>query len=220
MGTIRPAPVAGLDPAHSSRTFGYCVVKRLTDILGSAAALMLLSPLLAVIAIAIKLTSPGPVFYRWPVVGWGGQYFTGYKFRTMVPGADKLKAQLLAHNEMQGPVFKMKDDPRITPIGRILRKFSLDELPQLWSVLTGDVSLVGARPSLQSEWVEFEDWQRRKLSVQPGMTCLWQVSGRNDIDDFDEWVKLDLEYIDNWSLWLDLRILVMTIPAAVRGTGT
>ena len=205
---------------HSSRTFGYRVVKRVTDILGSAAALILLSPLLAVIALAIKLSSPGPILYRWKVVGQGGRYFTGYKFRTMVPGADKLKAQLLAQNEMQGPVFKMKDDPRITPVGRILRKFSLDELPQLWSVLKGDMSLVGPRPPLQSEWVEFEDWQRRKLSVKPGMTCLWQVSGRNDIDEFDEWVKLDLEYIDNWSLWLDLRILVMTIPAAVRGTGT
>ena len=210
---MKPIPVI-------KRPFFARALKRTIDIIGSGMGLVILSPLLLVIAIAIKLTSPeGPVLYRWKVVGMGGRYFTGYKFRTMVPNADEIKKELLAQNEMKGPVFKMTHDPRITPVGRFLRKYSLDELPQLWSVLKGDMSLVGPRPPLQTEWVHFEDWQRRKLSVKPGMTCLWQISGRNDIDDFDEWVKLDLEYIDNWSLWLDFKILLLTIPAAIKGTG-
>jgi len=194
-------------------------LKRLFDIVVSALLLLLLSPLLTLIALAVWLASGRPILYRWPVVGLGGRPFTGYKFRTMVKDADRLKAQLLAHNEMQGPVFKMTNDPRVTPIGRVLRKFSLDELPQLWSVLKGDMSLVGPRPPLQSEWVHFEDWQRRKLSVKPGITCLWQVSGRNEIRDFDDWVRMDLQYIDNWSFWLDLEILLRTIPAVLFGRG-
>ena len=195
------------------------VVKRLVDIVGSGSLLLATSPLLGAIALAVKLSTPGPVFYRWQVVGQGGHPFTGYKFRTMVVNADELKAQLAAANEMTGPVFKMRDDPRITPIGRFLRKYSLDELPQLWSVLKGDMSLVGPRPPLQTEYAQFTDWQKQKLSVKPGMTCLWQVSGRNDIRDFDEWVRLDLDYIRNWSLWLDLKILVETIPAVIRARG-
>ncbi len=195
------------------------VAKRLVDIVGSGSLLLATSPLLGAIALAVKLSSPGPVFYRWQVVGQGGRPFTGYKFRTMVVNADELKAQLAAANEMTGPVFKMRDDPRITPIGRVLRKYSLDELPQLWSVLKGDMSLVGPRPPLQTEYAQFTDWQKQKLSVKPGMTCLWQVSGRNDIRDFDEWVRLDLDYIRNWSLWLDLKILVETIPAVIRARG-
>lgn len=193
--------------------------KRLLDLVGAGAALVLLSPLFAVIAIAVRRSSPGPVIYHWRVVGRGGRPFTGYKFRTMVVDADRRKADLLARNEMTGPMFKMERDPRITPLGRVLRRYSLDELPQFWSVLKGDMSLVGPRPPLQSEWERFEPWQRRKLSVKPGITCLWQVRGRNDIRDFDDWVRLDLEYIDRWSLWLDCKILLQTVPAVLRGTG-
>ncbi|MBM4457718.1 MAG: sugar transferase [Chloroflexi bacterium] len=193
--------------------------KRLLDITVSALFLALLCPLLLIIALTILLTMGRPVLYPWRVVGQGGRSFTGYKFRTMVRDADKLKAALLARNEMTGPVFKVKDDPRVTPLGRVLRKFSLDELPQLWSVLKGDMSLVGPRPPLQSEWPHFQEWQCRKLSVKPGMTCLWQISGRNDINDFDEWVRMDLEYIDHWSLWLDLKILLLTLPAVLLGRG-
>jgi len=194
-------------------------VKRAIDLVGAGVLLGLLSPLFAAIAAAVKLTSAGPIFYRWQVVGKDGQAFTGYKFRTMVRDADALKAQLLAANEMSGPVFKMRRDPRITSVGRILRKLSLDELPQLWSVLKGDMSLVGPRPPLQTEYARFTDSQKRKLAVTPGITCLWQISGRNDISDFDEWVRLDLEYIRDWSLWLDVKILLRTIPAVLRGRG-
>jgi exopolysaccharide biosynthesis polyprenyl glycosylphosphotransferase len=194
-------------------------IKRAVDVLVSSGLLLALSPLLAAIALVVKLADGGPVLYRWQVVGQAGRPFTGYKFRTMVVDADALKAKLLAANEMSGPVFKMRDDPRITPPGRFLRRYSLDELPQLWSVLVGDMSLVGPRPPLQSEYARFSEWQRQKLAVKPGITCLWQISGRNEIRDFDEWVRLDLEYIRNWSLWLDLRILLMTIPAVLRARG-
>jgi exopolysaccharide biosynthesis polyprenyl glycosylphosphotransferase len=195
------------------------LAKRTMDMVASAILLVLLAPLFLIIAVAIKLTSPGPVFYKWKVMGLNKKPFSGYKFRTMVQNADELKAQLVAANEMSGPVFKMKNDPRVTPVGRILRKFSLDELPQLWSVLKGDMSLVGPRPPLVTEVNRFERWQRRKLSIRPGITCLWQVNGRSHITDFDEWARLDLEYIDNWSLWLDFRILVQTIPVVLLGRG-
>ncbi|MFN8557900.1 MAG: sugar transferase [Dehalococcoidia bacterium] len=195
------------------------LVKDTIDVIGAALGLLALAPLFAVLAVLVKRSSPGPVFYRWRVVGRGGRPFTGYKFRTMVADADARKAGLLARNEMSGPMFKMADDPRVTPLGRTLRRYSLDELPQLWSVLVGDMSLVGPRPPLQTEWARFEPWQRRKLAVRPGITCLWQVQGRNAIRDFDDWVRLDLEYIDSWSLWLDLRILGQTLRAVVRGTG-
>jgi lipopolysaccharide/colanic/teichoic acid biosynthesis glycosyltransferase len=137
----------------------------------------------------------------------------------MVVNADRLKEQLLEQNEMEGPVFKLKADPRVTGVGRILRKFSLDELPQLWSVFKGDMSLVGPRPPLQGEYAQFTEYQKQKLAVKPGITCLWQISGRNEIRNFDDWVRLDLEYIQTWSLWLDFKILLLTIPAVVRGTG-
>jgi exopolysaccharide biosynthesis polyprenyl glycosylphosphotransferase len=194
-------------------------LKRLLDVVVSAALLVVLSPLFLLIALAIKLDSKGPVLYRWKVVGQGGRPFTGYKFRTMVVNADRLKEQLLAQNEMKGPVFKLKADPRVTGVGRILRKFSLDELPQLWSVFKGDMSLVGPRPPLQGEYAQFTEYQKQKLAVKPGITCLWQISGRNEIRNFDDWVRLDLEYIQTWSLWLDFKILLLTIPAVVRGTG-
>lgn len=194
-------------------------IKRVFDFAAALAALVVLSPVLLGIALLIKLTSRGPVLYRWQVVGQGGQAFTGYKFRTMVENADLLKNDLMAQNEMQGPVFKMQNDPRITPVGRILRKYSLDELPQFWSVLKGDMSLVGPRPPLQSEYANFTAYQKQKLAVKPGLTCLWQISGRNEIRDLDEWVRLDLEYIQNWSLWLDLKIMLLTARAVLRGTG-
>ena len=208
-----------MEPAACTTTFRYRVVKRLIDIVLSAGALIVLSPLILVLALWVRASSPGPAFYRWEVVGFGGHPFRGYKFRSMVANADALKAALGERNEMSGPVFKMRDDPRITPIGRWLRRYSLDELPQLWSVLKGDMSLVGPRPPLQTEWVLFEDWQRRKLSVVPGITCLWQARGRNDVSDFADWARLDLEYIDSWSLGLDFRIILETVAAVFRGTG-
>ncbi len=195
--------------------------KRLFDFVVSFILLLLLSPLFALIAIAIKLTTPHlPVLYRWRVVGRNGAEFTGYKFTTMMADADDQKANLQHHNEMTGPVFKMKKDPRVTPLGRFLRKYSLNELPQLWSVLKGDMSLVGPRPAFRHELDRYEFWHKRKLSIQPGMTCLWQVRGRNKISNFDDWVRMDLEYIDNWSLWLDFKILLRTAWAVVAGTGS
>jgi exopolysaccharide biosynthesis polyprenyl glycosylphosphotransferase len=194
-------------------------VKRVTDILVSGILLILFSPVFLMVAIAIKLDSRGPVFYKWKVVGHNRKELTGYKFRSMVPAADRLKAKLISNNEMKGVVFKMKNDPRITRVGRFIRKYSIDELPQLYNVFKGDMSLVGPRPPLQSEIDAFANWHRRKLSVKPGITCLWQVSGRNRITDFDEWVKLDLQYIDNWSLWLDAKIMARTIPAVLMKKG-
>lgn len=174
---------------------------------------------MVVVSLAVRLTSPGPAFYKWKVVGEKGRYFTGFKFRSMYQNADEIKAKLMAHNEMGGPVFKMTDDPRVTPLGRILRKFSIDELPQLWSVINDDMSLVGPRPPLQSEYEQFTDWQKQKLEVKPGITCIWQTTGRNDIRDFDEWVGLDLKYIQERNLKLDMRILLDTVKCALKGTG-
>jgi len=195
------------------------IIKRLADVMIAGSLLVLLSPLLGAIALIVRHTSGSPVLYRWQVVGQYGLPFTSYKYRTMVPNADELKPLLMANNTMGGPVFKMPDDPRITPVGRLLRRYSLDELPQLWSVLKGDMSLVGPRPPLQSEYARFTEAQRQKLAVRPGITCLWQVSGRNNVQDFDEWVRLDTQYIREWSLWLDFKILLRTIPAVVRATG-
>jgi exopolysaccharide biosynthesis polyprenyl glycosylphosphotransferase len=196
-------------------------LKRFIDIVVSATLLVVLAPLLAAIALAIKLTTPElPVFYRWQVVGFKGRRFTGYKFSTMVADADSRREALKDRNEMQGPVFKIKADPRVTPLGRVLRKFSLNELPQLWSVLKGDMSLVGPRPAFPHELERYELWHKRKLCVRPGITCLWQVRGRNRISQFDDWVRMDLEYIDNWTLWLDIKILVRTLWAVVAGTGS
>jgi exopolysaccharide biosynthesis polyprenyl glycosylphosphotransferase len=212
-------PSVILKPSHVDSDALF--VKRLFDGVVSLTLLVLLSPLFLVIAIAIKLTTPRlPVFFRWRVVGYKGRPFVGYKFTTMRADAESLRADLMHLNEMQGPVFKIKDDPRVTPIGRFLRKHSLNELPQLWSVLKGDMSLVGPRPVFPHELAGYELWHKRKLSVRPGITCLWQVSGRNQISNFDDWVRLDLEYIDNWSLWLDFRILVRTAWAVVAGSGS
>lgn len=195
------------------------LLKRLLDIVVSTLLLVLLLPFFILIAIMIKWTSKGPVFYHWHVVGQNNRNFTSYKFRTMIENADKLKDELLNQNEMEGPVFKIKNDPRITSVGRLLRKYSIDELPQLWSVLKGDMSLVGPRPPFRSEIDRCQLWQRRKISFKPGMTCLWQVSGRNQISDFSDWCRMDLEYIDNWSLWLDFKILFRTVCVVFKGTG-
>jgi lipopolysaccharide/colanic/teichoic acid biosynthesis glycosyltransferase len=195
------------------------LVKRTLDVVLAATLLVLFFPVLSLIGLAVRLTSEGPILYRWRVVGQGGRPFTGYKFRTMVANADAIKARLQEMNEMSGPVFKIRGDPRITPFGNFLRLSSLDELPQLWSVLKGEMSMVGPRPPLQSEYPLFTPWQRQKLLVKPGITCLWQVRGRSQISDFDEWVRLDLEYIEHWSLWLDLKILVLTVPAVLLARG-
>lgn len=195
------------------------LVKRLFDVVLAGVGLILLAPLFLLLAAAIIVDSGWPIFYPWRVIGERGRRFTGYKLRTMVRDADELKARLADRNEMQGPVFKIRDDPRVTRLGRFLRRYSLDELPQLWSVLAGDMSLVGPRPLSADEFIAATPLQRRKLSVKAGITCLWQVGGRNEIGDFDDWVQLDLKYIATWSLMLDLRILMNTIPVVFRGTG-
>ncbi len=194
-------------------------VKRLTDVVLSIAALVAFAPLFAFVALLVRLSSPGPIFHGSNLVGQNGKPFVAWKFRTMVPNANALMPSLLALNEMTGPVFKIRDDPRVTRIGRWLRKFSLDELPQLYSVVKGDQSLVGPRAASSHEFERYEFWHMRKISVKPGITCFWQVRGRNVISNFDEWIKMDLEYIDNWSLWLDFKILVRTLVVVVKGTG-
>jgi len=196
------------------------LAKLLMDFVGALLLLALVSPLLALAALLIKLTSPGPVLFRQQRSGLNGHPFTMLKFRTMATDAEQRKHELAAFNEMDGPVFKVSNDPRITPAGRWLRKYSVDELPQLWNVLRGEMSLVGPRPLPVDEVRRFNHLaHRRRLSVKPGLTCLWQVSGRNEVKDFKDWVRLDLEYIDNWSLWLDFKILLLTIPAVLLGTG-
>ncbi len=194
-------------------------LKRLLDIAGSAAGLWVLSPFLLVIAALVKLTSRGPVFFRQVRVGLHGKKFNMLKFRSMVSNAEELKAKLLAQNEQSGPVFKMKHDPRVTPLGRILRKYSIDELPQLVNVLRGDMTLVGPRPPVPQEVAQYEPWQHRRLSVPPGLTCLWQVSGRNNVA-FDDWMYLDLQYIDHWSMGQDIGLILKTVPAVVSGRGS
>jgi len=196
------------------------VVKQAMDVMGAFIFLLCFSWLFLFIALWIKLTSPGPILFRQQRSGLNGRPFTIFKFRTMVTNADQFQHELSAMNEMTGPVFKVTNDPRITPTGKFLRKYSLDELPQIYNVLRGEMSLVGPRPLPVDEVKRFENLShRRRLSVKPGLTCLWQVKGRNQINDFREWVRLDLEYIDNWSLGLDFKILLMTIPAVLRGTG-
>jgi exopolysaccharide biosynthesis polyprenyl glycosylphosphotransferase len=196
------------------------LVKALIDRVGAFLLLLPTSIVMLIAAAAIKLTSPGPVVFRQVRAGKHGKPFTMYKFRTMVTDAEMLQSELMAFNQMSGPVFKIERDPRVTPLGRYLRKWSVDELPQLFNVLQGHMSLVGPRPLPIYEVEKFENTaQRRRLSVKPGLTCLWQVSGRNQVTDFHEWVRLDLKYIDNWSIWLDIKILIMTIPVVILGFG-
>jgi len=198
---------------------GALVGKRMFDVMVSGIILLACLPLFIVVAILIKLTSAGPVFFKQTRVGLNGRTFQLYKFRTMVKDAELKLHELMVHNEMNGPVFKMSNDPRITPLGRALRKLSIDELPQFWNVLIGTMSIVGPRPPLVQEVKQYDPWQRRRLSMRPGITCLWQVSGRNKIVDFAKWVKMDLDYIDDWSFWLDVKIFFKTIPVALFGIG-
>jgi lipopolysaccharide/colanic/teichoic acid biosynthesis glycosyltransferase len=194
-------------------------LKRTVDIVLSAAALIALLPLFAILAALIKLTSAGPVFFEQPRVGCQGRIFKMLKFRSMVVNAEELKPRLAAQNESSGPVFKMRSDPRVTSIGRFIRKYSLDELPQLINVLAGDMSLVGPRPPVPSEVLRYEPWQYRRLSVRPGLTCLWQVSPDRYRISFDDWMRLDLSYIDRWTLRLDLELILLTFGVVLRGTG-
>jgi exopolysaccharide biosynthesis polyprenyl glycosylphosphotransferase len=199
----------------------WLAVKRVLDVCVSVLLLILLSPLFLAIAIAIKLTTRElSVFYPWRVVGYRGRRFTGYKFTTMIADADAEREKLADLNEMTGPVFKIANDPRVTQLGKFLRKYSLNELPQLWSVLKGDMSLVGPRPAGPHELQRYELWHKRKLSAKPGITCFWQVRGRNSISNFDDWVRLDLEYIQTRSFWVDCKILARTAWVVVRGTGS
>ncbi|HEV2844792.1 MAG TPA: sugar transferase, partial [Thermoanaerobaculia bacterium] len=194
------------------------MAKRGLDVVLASLLLMLAMPIVGLIALVIKLTSGGSVLFRQTRCGLNGRIFTLYKFRTMVADAEERRLDLLHLNEMNGPVFKLRSDPRVTSFGRFLRRFSLDEVPQFWNVLRGDMSLVGPRPPIPEEVAKYQRWQRRRLAMKPGLTCLWQVSGRNDLD-FDRWMQLDLEYIDSWTPLLDLKILLKTIPAVLSGKG-
>jgi len=195
------------------------VVKRILDVILSSILLVLLAPLLAIVALLIKLSSKGPVFFRQERMALNKRKFLIFKFRTMVPYAEMMLAGLEEKNEVSGPVFKIRRDPRITPIGKVLRRTSIDELPQLFNVLIGDMSLVGPRPLPVRDYEGFsEDWHRRRFSVRPGITCLWQVSGRSSLP-FEQWMKLDMQYLDEWSLWLDIKILARTVSAVLKGSG-
>lgn len=194
-------------------------LKRSFDLVVSGLLLLILSPIFLIIYLAVKISSHGPVFFVQKRVGLNGRLFDLYKFRSMFADAEEQLDQLRRYNEMEGPAFKMTDDPRITRVGKFLRRYSLDELPQLWNVFIGDMSLVGPRPPVPGEVNTYQRKFRRRLSMRPGITCTWQVSGRNEIKDFESWVKLDLEYIDNWSLLRDLKLLLRTIPAVIIGTG-
>lgn len=196
------------------------LAKQTVDIFGAFMFLALLSPFFLLFTILVKLTSPGPIFFKQQRSGLNGRPFTMLKFRSMINNAEQRKAELEMLNEMTGPVFKVTNDPRVTRLGRFMRKWSIDEWPQMLNVLIGDMSLVGPRPLPVDETRRFNDLShRRRLSVKPGLTCLWQVNGRNKVTDFRDWVRLDLEYIDNWSLWLDFKILFLTIPVVIMGTG-
>jgi exopolysaccharide biosynthesis polyprenyl glycosylphosphotransferase len=195
------------------------VVKRIVDFSVALVAIIAIFPVMLLAALLIKVTSAGPILFAQKRVGHNKRKFMMYKFRTMVVDAEKQMDRLQHLNEVSGPVFKIKHDPRVTPIGRLLRKTSIDELPQLFNVLKGDMSLVGPRPLPVRDYERFsEDWHRRRFSVRPGITCLWQVNGRSSIA-FDKWMELDMQYIDKWSLWLDLKILAKTIPALLKGSG-
>ena len=193
-------------------------VKRAIDLTVASLLFLATLPIQALAALAIKLSSPGPVYFRQTRCGLNGRLFKLMKFRTMYEGAEDHLHEISHLNEMTGPVFKASKDPRLTLVGRILRRLSIDELPQLWNVIRGNMSLVGPRPPLPEEVARYAPWQRRRLSMAPGITCLWQVSGRNELD-FDRWMELDLKYIDTWSPMLDLKILLKTVPAVLSGKG-
>lgn len=193
-------------------------LKRVLDVGLSLLLVVLGMPVMLGIAMVLKITQGGEVLYSQTRCGLNGRRFKIYKFRTMVEGAEEKKLELMHLNEMDGPVFKLRQDPRVTTFGRFLRRFSLDELPQFWNVLRGEMSLVGPRPPIPDEVAKYQRWQRRRLSMKPGLTCLWQISGRNQID-FERWIRLDLEYIDSWTPWLDMQILLKTVPAVLSGRG-
>jgi exopolysaccharide biosynthesis polyprenyl glycosylphosphotransferase len=193
-------------------------LKRLVDLLLSGIGLILLIPVFVVVSILIKLDSKGPIFFKQRRIGKNGIQFTMYKFRSMVANAEELKERLKDQNEMDGPVFKIKEDPRITKLGKFIRKYSIDELPQLFNVFRGDMSLIGPRPPLVEEVEQYNDYQWRRLDVRPGLSGLWQISGRNHVS-FEEWVSLDIYYIENWSMKLDTKILLQTIPVVLFGKG-
>ena len=193
--------------------------KRLLDLIFCIVVLVPLIPVFIIVPIIIKVTSKGPVFFKQQRCSLNGRKFTLYKFRTMIKDAEIQLDSLMEHNEMEGPVFKIENDPRLTKIGKFLRKLSIDELPQLWNVFMGDMSIVGPRPPIPAEVKKYDNWQRRRLSMRPGITCFWQINGRNKIVDFNEWMRLDLEYIDSWSLWLDFKILFKTFPVVLFAIG-
>lgn len=195
---------------ETTNNITYKFIKRTIDIIGSLFGLIILSPILLIVMAAIKIESRGPVVFAQERVGYKGKRFKMYKFRSMVENAEELKEKLKDQNEMNGPMFKMKNDPRVTKVGRIIRKTSIDEIPQFINVLKGDMSLVGPRPSLVKEVEEFDDWMLRRLDVKPGLTCYWQVSGRNDID-FEEWMKLDIKYIEEQSILVDIKLILKTV---------
>ena len=188
----------------------YEVIKRIIDIVASFTGLILLSPLILIVSMLIKLESKGEVIFKQKRVGLNGKEFYMYKFRSMVINAEELKEQLESQNEMSGPMFKIKDDPRITKVGKFIRKTSIDELPQLINVIKGDMSLVGPRPSLPKEVEKFEQWMMERLEVKPGLTCIWQISGRNNID-FEDWMKLDIKYVRERSFKLDIKLILKTV---------
>ena len=188
----------------------YNVLKRTIDILGALLGIIILSPIWLIVALSIKIESKGPIFFAQKRVGKNEKVFNMYKFRSMVSNAEELKVKLQEQNEMSGPMFKMKDDPRVTKVGKFIRKTSIDEIPQLWNILKGEMSLVGPRPSLPKEVKEFEPWMKRRLDVKPGLTCYWQVSGRNNID-FEQWMALDIKYVDERSLWIDIKLIFQTV---------
>ena len=206
------------DPQFPCKPVHYAFAKRLFDIAFSTIFLLVSSPILLIIALAVKVTSRGPVFFKQVRVGRGGRYFYCYKFRSMCADAEAKKETLMHLNEASGPVFKIKNDPRITPIGGILRKFSLDELPQFINVLKGEMSIVGPRPPIPCEVNAYGPYERQRLAIRPGLTCLWQVSGRSNVS-FERWVELDLLYIESMSFTHDLKIVLKTIPAVVLGSG-
>jgi exopolysaccharide biosynthesis polyprenyl glycosylphosphotransferase len=223
--TLEVAPVAPLAPVAPVLQGGLLAasrselaIKRAIDIFVSVLALLLLTPLLLVVAAAVGLTSAGPIFYIQQRVGRDGTPIRMFKFRSMYDHAHDHREEHVERNMHNGPIFKIRDDPRITPVGRIIRRFSIDELPQLFNVLIGQMSLVGPRPPLPEEFVYYGPRERLRLLAKPGVTCIWQVSGRSNLD-FDTWMNMDLEYIQNWSLWLDLKLLGKTVPAVLTGRG-
>ena len=202
----------------ASRQLPQLALKRGLDVLGSLIGLVLFSPILLITVLAIKLSTPGPVLFNQARVGLNGKVFICYKFRSMVVGSEEMKASLAHLNEMEGPVFKIRNDPRLTRVDRFIRKTSIDELPQFFNVLLGQMSLVGPRPPLPSEVCSYKNSHRIRLSVKPGLTCIWQVSGRSNVG-FDQWMEMDKEYVQNWSFWLDIKILLRTIPVVLLRKG-